>query len=447
MNLFDKHSAQLTVIILNQHVENVFYLEPKMRERPYWLRKLMVISILALFGSLLLGSVFYDDSTGEWPQFLGPSRNGISSETGLAKSWATTGPKVLWRTPLGDGYSSVVISKGRGYTLFSKGDDEFVICVDAKSGKEIWRVRSDSTFKDTNGNGPRSTPAIHGEAVYALGARGKLHALNVKNGKSLWRHDLKKEFNSVGPSDGGYASSPLIEGEMLLIEAGGAGGNAFVAFNKKSGQLIWKAESDSAGFSSPVAYTINGQRQIIFFSGDGAVAVAPENGKTLWRLPWKTSYNVNAALPLFVPPDKVFISSGYDVGATLLRLKNENGSMAFEEIWKNKSMQNIFPTSILQGNYLYGFDRGTLKCMDVNTAEEKWKQRGFGVGSLIYADGHLIVLSDKGKLVLIEATPEGYKEKASAEILEGRCISVPALANGRLYLRNTKELVCVDLVN
>ena len=400
---------------------------------------------LTLFGSLLLGSIFYDGSDGEWPQFLGPSRNGISSETGLAKSWTATGPKVMWRTPLGDGYSSVAISKGHLYTLFSKGDDEFVICLGANSGKEIWRVRSDATFKDTNGNGPRSTPAVHDDIVYALGGRGKLHALNVKNGKSLWQHDLKKEFNSVGPSDGGYASSPLVEGEMVLIEAGGAGGNAFVAFNKKSGQLIWKAESDIAGYSSPVVYTINGRRQIIFFSGDGAVAVAPESGKMLWRLPWKTEGNVNAALPLFVPPDKVFISSGYGVGATLLRLKNENGNPAFEEIWKTKSMQNIYPTSILQGNYLYGFSRSTLKCMEVNTAAEKWKQQGFGVGSLIYADGHLIVLSDKGKLALIEATPEAYKEKASAEILEGRCISVPALANGRLYLRNTKELVCLDL--
>jgi len=415
------------------------------RERLCLLQKLGVMAILTLGVSLLLGSGFYDDSAGEWPQFLGPRRNGISVETGLAKSWTATGPKVLWRIPLGDGYSSVAIAKGRVYTLFSKGDDELVICLDANSGKEIWRLRSDSTFKDTNGNGPRSTPAIHGDVVYALGARGKLHALNAKNGKSLWSRDLKKEFNSVGPSDGGYASSPLVEGDMLLIEAGGAGGNAFVAFNKKSGQVIWKAESDSAGFSSPVAYTINDQRQIIFFSGAGAVSVAPENGKTFWRLPWKTSYNVNAALPLFVPPDKVFISSGYDVGATLLRLKNENGNMAFEEIWKNKSMQNIFPTSILQGNYLYGFDRGTLKCMEINTAEEKWKQRGFGVGSLIYADGHLLVLSDKGKLVLIEATPNEYKEKAGAEILEGRCISVPALAAGKLYLRNTKELVCLDL--
>jgi outer membrane protein assembly factor BamB len=308
-----------------------------------------------------------------------------------------------------------------------------VICLNANSGKEIWRVRSDSTFKNTNGNGPRSTPAIHGEVVYALGARGKLFALDAKTGKTLWHHDLKKKFNSAGPSDG------------LLVEAGGADGNAFVAFNKKTGQTLWKTESDNAGFSSPVAFTINGSRQIIFFSGDGVVSVSPENGRAYWRLPWKTEGNVNAALPLFIPPDKIFVSSGYEVGAALLHIINENSVARFEEIWKSKAMQNKFSTSILSENYLYGFDNTMLKCINVSTGEEKWKQRGFGFGSLIYADGHLLVLSDKGKLVLVEASPSAYKAKASVEALNGRCITVPALAAGRLYLRNTKELVCLDV--
>lgn len=383
----------------------------------------------------------------EWPQWLGPNRDGISRETGLRKSWAETGPKVAWRTPLGEGYSGISIAQGRVYTLYSDGYDEFVVCLDAKSGKQIWRVRSDSTFKDTNGNGPRSTPTIHGEIVYALGGRGQLLALQAKSGKKVWQHDLKKEFNSSGPSDGGFASSPLVEGEMLLVEAGGGNGNAFVAFNKKDGKVIWKAESDSAAFASPVAITVNGVRQIIFFSAEGAVAVAPATGKVYWRLPWKTSYNVNAATPLFIPPDKIFISSGYDVGATLLRITAENGSASIEEIWKSKAMQNIYTSSILRGDYLYGFDKGTLKCIELLTGEEKWKQRGFGVGTLIFADGHLIVLGDKGKLALVEATPAAYTEKSAAEVLTGRCITVPALAEGKLYLRNTQELVCLDLMN
>lgn len=420
----------------------------KNKTRDHSLVKLTTLCLLCLFGVFFSGSTRESATKGEWPQWLGPHRNGISLETGLLKSWPATGPKIQWRIPLGDGYSGVAISKGKVFTLFSQGDNEFIVCLEAKTGKEIWRVRSDSTYKDVNGNGPRSTPTIHGDVVYALSAHGKLYALQTKNGGNIWSSNLREAFDGVGPSEGaGYGTSPLIEEDMLLVETGSNNGKAFVALNKKNGRTIWQAESDSAAFASPVAITVNGMRQIVFFSAEGAVAVSPQDGKSYWRLPWKTSYNVNAATPLFVPPDKIFISSGYETGATLLRIKTGAASTGVEAIWKSKAMQNIYTSSVLLGEYLYGFDKGTLKCIEANTGVEKWKQRGFGVGTLIYADGHLIVLSDKGKLALVEAIPTEYKEKASAEILTGRSITVPALANGKLYLRNMKELVCVDLVN
>ncbi|MGH7491180.1 MAG: PQQ-binding-like beta-propeller repeat protein [bacterium] len=385
-------------------------------------------------------------SSSDWPQWLGPNRNGISAEIGLLRIWPANGPKILWRIPLGEGYSGVSISQERVYTMFSQGDDEFVVCLDATSGKEFWRARSDLTFKDSNGNGPRSTPTVHNEVVYALGARGKLYALQTDSGKILWSHDLKKEFKTSGPTrDGGFSTSPLIEDNLLLVEVGGGESDSFIAFNKQSGAVVWKVESDNAAFASPIAITVNGVRQIVFFSATGAVAISPADGKVFWRLPWKTFDNVHAATPLFIPPDKVFISSGYDVGATLLRIKAGNATARIEEIWKSKAMQNIYTSSILKGDYLYGFDKGTLKCIEVNTGAENWTQRGFGVGTLIYADGHLIVLGDKGKLALVEAAPTGYKEKAVAEILDGMCITVPALASGKLYVRNTKELVCLDM--
>ena len=385
------------------------------------------------------------NSTSDWPQWLGPTRNGISAEIGLLKSWPATGPRILWRIPLGEGYSGVSISQGRVYTLFSHGDDEFVVCFDAATGKQLWRPRSDSTFKDVNGNGPRSTPTVDNEVVYALGARGKLYALQTASGKKLWSHDLKKEFKTSGPSDEGFSTSPLIEGNLLLVEAGGGEGNSFIAFNKQSGAVVWKAESDNAAFASPIAITVNGVRQIVFFSATGAIAMSPADGKVFWRLPWKTEGNVNAATPLFIPPDKIFISSGYGVGASLLRIKAGNATARIEEIWKSKGMQNKYTSSILHDDYLYGFDGGVLKCIELNTGAEKWTQRGFGFGTLIYADGHLIVLGDKGKLALVEAAPTGYKEKAVAEILDGRCITVPALAGGKLYLRNAKEMICLDV--
>ncbi len=384
----------------------------------------------------------------EWPQWLGPNRDGISTVTGLRKSWPQSGPKLVWRKPLGEGYAGVSIAQGRLFTLFSEGEEEFIVCLDAASGKEIWRVRSDSTYKDPNGNGPRSTPTIHENLVYALGGRGKLHALAAEDGHKIWRRDLMIEFKSPGPSDtggGGYGTSPLIENELLLVEAGGPG-HAFIAFDKKNGQTKWQAESDSAAFSSPVAITVNGIRQIVFFSGEGVVSLAPKDGRVYWRLPWKTSYNVNAATPLFIPPDRLFISSGYEVGAALLQLKTAGSTIAIEEIWKRKDIQNVFSTSMRLGDYLYGFDKGTLKCIAFGSGEEKWKQRGFGHGSLLLADGHLIVLGDKGRLALVEATPEAYREKAGVQIMEGRCLTVPALAGGKLFLRNTKEILCMDLM-
>jgi glucose dehydrogenase len=213
-------------------------------------------------------------STSDWPQWLGPNRNGISIETGLLKSWPPTGPKILWRIPLGEGFSGVSISQGRAYTLFSQGNDEFVVCLDAASGKELWRARSGSIFKDMNGNGPRSTPTVHNEVVYALGAHGNLFALQTTDGKRLWSHDLKKEFKTSGPSrDGGFSTSPLIEGNLLLVEAGGGDGNAFIAFNHQNGNVVWKAESDGPAFASPIAVTVNGVRQIIFFSATGKLYV------------------------------------------------------------------------------------------------------------------------------------------------------------------------------
>jgi outer membrane protein assembly factor BamB len=177
-------------------------------------------------------------SASDWPQWLGPNRNGISAEIGLLKSWPATGPKILWRIPLGAGFSGVSISQGCVYTMLSQGDDEFVVCLDAASGKELWRARSGATFKDTNGDGPRSTPTVHNEVVYALGARGNLYALQAASGKELWSHDLKKEFKTSGPSrDGGFSTSPIIEGNLLLVEAGGGEGNSFIAFNKQSGAV------------------------------------------------------------------------------------------------------------------------------------------------------------------------------------------------------------------
>ena len=418
------------------------------------------ITISLVMSVLLCGGILMTSAT-EWPQWRGPNRDGVSDEVGLRKEWPSNGPKVLWQIPLGEGFSGISVSQGRVYTMFSKGDDEFVVCLDAMDGQEIWRFRSDDNYYEgQGGNGPRATPTIDGDLLFTISAYGKLYALHAANGKQLWSHDLQRKFGSKMPR-WGFSTSPLVDGPLLLVEVGGKGEKSIVAFDKKMGDVIWSSHKDKLGYSSPIAITVKRIRQIICFTGTQLVSVSPTDGRIYWKYPWKTGYDVNAATPVFIPPDKVFISSGYDKGAAVLQMRvfvspdddrtatdqiRENqGKVRIKEVWKNRKMKNQFASSVFYENYLYGFDNSILKCIDANTGEEQWKSRGFGKGTVILADGHLIILSDKGKLGLVEATPAGYIEKATAKVLSGLCWTAPTLANGKLYVRNEEEMVCLDM--
>ena len=403
---------------------------------------LFLVSSLA-FG-LKPGCAADQDST-DWAQWLGPNRNGVSDETGLLRSWPDAGPGVLWRIRGGEGFSGISISQGLAYTMYGRGDDEFVVCLNASTGDEVWRFRSDSNlFEPQGGNGPRSTPAVDGDRVFVLSANGKLYGLNARTGAKLWEHDFVKRFGSRRPR-WGFCSSPLVEGDLVMIEAGGTRGNSLLAFDKANGRLVWSSQRDKPGYSSPVAITAGGVRQVLFFTAGGLVSVSPKDGRPFWRYAWSTSYDVNAATPIFIPPDKVFISSGYGTGAAVLQIKEAGAGIRVAQVWKNREMKNHFPSSVLNGNYLYGFDNAILKCIDARTGEAVWRHRGFGKGTAIFADGHLIVLGEQGNLGLVEATPSGIHVKAEARAMNGRCWTVPALAGGRLYVRNEKEIACLDL--
>ncbi|MCI0692355.1 PQQ-like beta-propeller repeat protein [candidate division KSB1 bacterium] len=380
----------------------------------------------------------------DWPQWRGPNRDGISKETGLLKSWPEGGPKVLWRVPSGEGYAGIVIAKGRGYTMYGQSGSEFVICFDPASGKELWRFKSDALFGNDQGNGPRSTPTVDGDLVFTLSGNGKLHALKSIDGKAAWSHDLRAEYGGKIPT-WGISTTPLVEGNLLIVDVGGKSGHSVMAFNKTNGSVVWKSESDIPGYSAPIAIATSGVRQVLVFTGSGLVSVAPNNGKFFWRYDWETRYDVNAATPVFIPPDKIFISSGYGKGAALLQTQASNGKATMREVWKSREMKNHFSSSILHNNYLYGFDDAFLTCLDITSGQPKWQQRGFQKGSLLYADGHLIVLGEYGNLALVEATPAGYKEKANAQILKGKSWTMPTLADGKLYLRNQSEMLCLEV--
>jgi outer membrane protein assembly factor BamB len=303
-------------------------------------------------------------------------------------------------------------------------------------------VRTGANFKNNFGNGPRATPTVHDGAVYALGANGDLVAVQAADGAELWRHDLGEKYGAEPPR-WGVSTSPLVEGDLLVVDVGGSG--SVVAFDRKSGAEVWASQSEKAGYSAPLAIDAAGARQLLVFAGRALVSLNPANGERYWKLEWITSYDVNASTPIFLPPDRVFISTGYDKGAAMLKLVENGDGVRVEELWSNREMRNKFSSSVLWDGHLYGFDEATLKCLDPQTGSTLWRERGLGHGSLMIADGHLIVLSDKGKLVLAEATPKGYNEKATAQVFEGKTWTVPTLAGGRLYLRNEEELVALDV--
>lgn len=383
----------------------------------------------------------------DWPQWRGPKRDGISTEKGWQSSWPASGPKKLWSKPVGVGYSSVAVSDGRVYTMGNVENRDIVSCFDAETGDLVWKHEYACPAKDPNGyHGTRVTPTIDGDRVYTLSRHGHLFCLNAKTGKVIWSKNLitdlgGKEIRHSGKAEGwGYSGSPLVERDMLLVEPGGEG-SSVVALNKNTGDVVWKNGNDVAGYSSFVAFDLDGERCFTHFAADHLVLRRMKDGSELWRHPWKTSYGVNAATPV-VHDGKIFISTGYSFGCALLKATKTG----VEEVWRNKNMRNHVNSCVLIDGFLYGFDESEIKCLDWNTGAVKWAARGYGKGSLMAADGKLILFSQNGKLGVAEANPAAFKEIASFQALQGKDTwANPVLSNGRIYVRNIDTLLALDV--
>lgn len=384
----------------------------------------------------------------DWPQWRGPQRNGISAETGWSSAWSGKGLKTLWKAEVGTGYGSVSVSQSRLYILGNTADQDSVYCFDATAGKPVWKYTYPCPAKDPNGyNGVRSTPTVDSNRVYTTSRQGQLFCLDAVTGKVEWSKDFIRDFGGKAPT-WGYAISPLVEGELLIVEPGGPGA-AVVALNKETGQLVWKSGSDPASYSSPIAFDLKGERCVAVFSAAGAVGRRVKDGTELWRCPWKTSYDINAATPI-IEGSKLFLSSGYNSGCALYDL----AASPPKALWKNKNMRNHVNSCVLWKGYLYGFDERTLKCLDFATGAVKWEEKKYGKGSVTLADGKLLLYSERGQLGLAEATPDGYKELAFVQALQVRSRypggaqkqtwASPILVNGRIYCRSQDDLVCLD---
>ena len=380
-----------------------------------------------------------------WPQWLGPHRNGISPETGLfgkAPSFRES-----WRVHAGPGLSGLSVVGDRLYTMYVHSGEEYAVCRDARNGKEMWRTRTTGSDPSRwrGGGSPRATPTVDGQMVYVFSPQGKLHALDSQFGTQRWSRDIVLEFDSLR-SGWGFGASPLVDRNLVLIEAGGENGRSLMAFDKISGETAWTTGSDERGYSSPIIATIGRTRQAVFFTAYGLIAVAPQNGQVLWKYHWMTSQSPNAATPVFIPPNRFFISSS-GMGGSVVEVATTDKGYEVAEVWRNNNMQSHAATSIYYQGHLYGFDGSTLKCLDAETGEEKWKTRGYGMGTLIVADGHLVILSERCHLGIAEATPAGFVEKANTLVFRhSRCETVPSLAEGRIYLRDNKEIVRINIV-
>lgn len=398
-------------------------------------------SIAILF---LLSFVFeaYGQTGGEWPQWRGANRDGISKETGLLKQWPDGGPPVVWKaTGAGRGYSSFSISKGRLYTMGLRGDREFVIAFDIANGKEVWATAHGGGFKNDRGDGPRGTPTIDGERLYALGGNGDLSSLDLKTGKVGWTVNVLSKFGGSNIR-WGISESPLVIGDKVLVNAGGPGAS-IVALKKADGSLVWKSQSDEAGYSSAIPVEIGGTTQVVFFTGTRAVGLDLRDGRLIWEYTRPSNDVANIATPI-VRGNRIFISSDYGTGGGVVEIKADGKA---QEIYFTKEMRNHHATSILIGDHLYGFSSSILTVMRFDTGEVAWRDRSVGKGSLTYADGHLYAFSENGVVGLVEANPTAYREKGRFQIQQGSLPTWthPVVAGGRLYLRDQDTLYAFDV--
>lgn len=398
--------------------------------------------IAAVSISVFLAGQAAAQTGGDWPQWRGANRDGISKETGLLKQWPTDGPPLAWKaTGAGNGYSSFAVANNRLYTMGLRGTKEFVVAFDVATGKEVWATAHGGAFRNDRGDGPRGTPTVDGDRIYALGGNGDLSALDTKTGKVVWTMNVLEKFGGSNIT-WGISESPLVVGDKVLVNPGGPGAS-IVALNKKDGSVVWKSQSDRAGYSSAVPVQIGNTTQVVFFTHKRAVGLDLKDGKLLWEYGKAANNVANAATPI-VRGNRVFISSDYGTGAGLVEIKADGVA---QEVYFTKDMRNHHSTSVLIGDYLYGFSGGILTAMKFDTGEVAWKDRSVGKGSIVFADGHIYAVSENGVVGLVEATPAGYKEKGRFHIQQDSLPTWthPVVAGGKLYIRDQDTIYAYDV--
>ena len=390
-----------------------------------------------------------------YPQFLGPDRNGIVQGVKLARDWSERPPQLLWRQPIGAGWSAFAVVGSSAITQEQRGEYEMVVCYDLHSGREQWSHSDHDRYEATPaGVGPRATPTIVEDRVYTLGATGILNCLDLATGERIWSEDILYD-NDAELASWGMSGSPLVLDDLVVVSAGGREGKSLVAYHKDTGEPVWRGGSDPAGYSSPLITTLAGVPQILIFNYGSVAAHDPSSGKVLWQHPWSSSYSECVAQPVPLPGDRVFVSSAYGIGCKLFQIaRDADSQLTAALVWETPRLKAKFTNVIHRDGYIYGLDDGVLVCLDLADGQRKWKRGRYGHGQIILVDGPdgvknqsslLLVSAESGDILLVEVNPNESKELARFPALEDKTWNNPALAGQYLLVRNDREAACYEL--
>lgn len=416
------------------------------------MQRARVMTVIAL-AVLIAAATNSPSAADDWPQFLGKYRTGVSSEKGLLNAFESDGPKIVWRTPLGVGMSSVVISDGRAYTLFQDEEQQYLVALNAADGNEVWRSPIAPVYENAMGNGPRATPTVMGDQVFAFSGEGILSAFQAKDGKGLWTVNVTESLDGT-PSEYGMSCSPMVADNYVIIHAG-TDSAAVAAYDRVTGKPVWKAGQGKAGYSSPVLMTIAEKNQVISLTAAGVFSIDPATGSVFWDFPFQTEYNCNTACPVQIDSNTVLISAGENHGSVLLKITSSGKELKASEIWsstgKDSQLRAEWQTPVIHDGHLYGLDNNgsagpitNLVCIRLKDQKTMWQKARFGKSNLILADDKLFMTTMNGEVIIVEASPAGFQELGRATIME-TTRQAPTLANGHLFVRDDREVLCIDV--
>jgi len=391
-------------------------------------------------------------SPGDWPAYRGASRDGVARDQNIRTDWKTEPPQLLWKHPVGSGWGSFSIVSDLAFTQEQRGEKEFLVCYDALTGKQLWTHDDDVRFTEILGGvGPRATPTFHDGLIYSMGATGILNCLKAVTGELVWSKDLLKT-GELKNLQWAMSGSPLVWENLVIvnqgIQKGDSANQSAIAFDRLTGEEVWLGGTRKSSYSSPQLSMIGGQPQLLLFHSKGLEGFAPDEGKSLWFYPWTNHAGVNAAQPIVVGASSIFLGAGYGRGSARITITHAKEVGTESEVvpdWNSKSLKLKFNSAVVRDGFVYGLDEGVLTCLDLKTGKRVWKRGRYGYGQMILVEDQLLILAEDGRVELVKADPESYVQVASFQAIAGQTWNHPALAQGRLFVRNSEEAACYDI--